>query len=214
MDSLSKLFGSVARVKIMRLFLLNSETVFTKLDIKSKSQVTSEMLAKELARLKSVGLIRQKSFLEKVTQKTKVKVKKGAKVKKAIVKKKRVNGWQLDGAFLYLDALRSLLTDKESLGKGTLVKRFKNVGKIKLLIVSGAFIQDDQSRVDILIVGDALKKNSFSSALRTLESEIGCELRYAFFKTDDFLYRLGLYDKFIRDILDYPHEKLINKLNI
>jgi len=28
------------------------------------------------------------------------------------------------------------------------------------------------------------------------------------------MYRLGMYDRFIRDILEYPHEKAVNKLNI
>jgi hypothetical protein len=51
-------------------------------------------------------------------------------------------------------------------------------------------------------------------AIRDIESEVGKELTYAAFKTDDFIYRLGMYDKFIRDILDYPHEKILDKIGI
>ena len=50
--------------------------------------------------------------------------------------------------------------------------------------------------------------------MKTLESEIGKELRYSYFTTDDFNYRNGMCDKLTRDILDYPHKKLVNKLGI
>ena len=47
-----------------------------------------------------------------------------------------------------------------------------------------------------------------------VEAEIGKELTFASFETADFHYRLGMYDKLIRDILDYPHQKLLDKLNM
>jgi hypothetical protein len=37
----------------------------------------------------------------------------------------------------------------------------------------------------------------------------GAELTYAVFDTKEFLYRLNMYDKLIRDILDYPHEVVL-----
>ena len=36
------------------------------------------------------------------------------------------------------------------------LKRLKRAGRIKLLILSGVFIQETESRVDLLIVGDGL----------------------------------------------------------
>ena len=68
--------------------------------------------------------------------------------------------------------------------------------------------------VDMLIVGDGLKKGAISRIVKTMEAEIGKELVFASFETADFHYRLGMYDKLIRDILDYPHQKLLDKLNI
>jgi hypothetical protein len=32
--------------------------------------------------------------------------------------------------------------------------------------------------------------------------------------TEDFRYRLNAHDRFVRDLFDYPHERLINKLGI
>ena len=59
-----------------------------------------------------------------------------------------------------------------------------------------------------------MKKSAIAKALRALEAEMGKELRYAAFGTKDFSYRLGMYDKFVRDIIDYPHERLIDKVGI
>ena len=39
-----------------------------------------------------------------------------------------------------------------------------------------------------------------------MEAEIGSELVYAIFDTKEFTYRLNMYDKLVRDILDFPHE--------
>ena len=84
----------------------------------------------------------------------------------------------------------------------------------KLIIVAGVFIQEKESRADILIVGDNVKRTSLENTIKTLESEIGKELRYAYFTTDDFRYRLNMYDKLTRDILDYPHKTVLDKLGI
>ncbi len=51
-------------------------------------------------------------------------------------------------------------------------------------------------------------------SLRANALQIGKELNYSVLPTKEFLYRLRMRDKFIRDILDYPHEKILNKLDI
>lgn len=203
MDVLSKLFGSAARVKLMRLFLLNDKRAFTAKEIKSKSKVSLDTMRKELSRLKSADLIEQTTVIEE-----------GKPLKNGKIPKKKVQGYQLNNDFVYLSALRTLVTNSASFSKEAIADRFSRVGRIKLVVLSGIFIDSDRGRIDVLVVGDSFRPGAFDAALKMLESEVGCELRYATFKTDDFLYRLGLYDKFIRDILDYPHDKIINKLTI
>ena len=85
---------------------------------------------------------------------------------------------------------------------------------MKLIIVAGVFIDEQDSRVDVLIVGDKLKKPIIEGVLRRLEAELGKELTYGIMDTMDFEYRFGIYDKFIRDVLDYPHLVVLNKLNL
>jgi len=63
-------------------------------------------------------------------------------------------------------------------------------------------------------VGDNLKRGAIDSVVRGIEAELGKEIIYSVFETDDFKYRLSMFDKLIRDILDFPHQKIVDRLNI
>lgn len=80
---------------------------------------------------------------------------------------------------------------------------------MKLIIISGIFIKNHDSRVDLLIVGDKMKRKKIEEGIKKIEAEIGIELVYAVFETKEFIYRLNMYDKLVRDILDYPHEVVL-----
>jgi hypothetical protein len=107
----------------------------------------------------------------------------------------------MDSSFPYLSALRSLVTEI-ALGKEDVAARFRNCGQMKLIIVSGIFLDESDSRLDILLVGDKLKKPIIEGVLRRLEAELGKELTYGILESGEFDYRYGIYDKFIRDVLD------------
>ncbi len=203
MEILSKLFGSEARVKIIRLFLFNSEEIFDTAMIASKSKVPLHIVRKEIRILESAELIKGKSFI-KTSQK-----KRG---KKLIEIKKKSIGYQLNKGFHHLDGLKQLLTDTKVLEKQNLIKKLSKVGVLKLIIVSGVFTQDENSRLDMLVVGNNINKNTLNNVVKSIEAELGKELVYAYFETPDFQYRMGMYDKLLRDVMDYPHLVLLDKL--
>lgn len=203
---LEKLFGSSARVKIIRLFLFNPEVLFTPGIISRRAKVIPPAVRRELALLKSINLVKQKE----VVVDNVVKLKKG-KIKN---KKKKVQGVALNPSFPFLQAFRNLIISTAPVDRKKLVKDINKVGRVKLLILSGVFTQNNNSRTDLFLVGNAIKEGKLERALKNIEAEIGREITYAVLSTDDFLYRLGMYDRFVRDVLDYPHEKVINKLNI
>ncbi len=198
METLAKLFGGQARIKIMRLFILNPEQLFEMDEIVGRSRVQRAGARRELTHLLGMGFI-----------KSKLVTKEGARGGK-----KKVPGWALNTNFAYLSQIRDLLIDPNLLLQEDLVQRFKPVGKIKLLIISGVFIGADQSRVDIMIVGDKLKKNTVQQVVKGLEAEIGKELNYVLFDSPEFIYRLSMYDKLVCDILDFPHQKLIDNAQL
>ena len=169
--------GSLARVKIMRLFLLNQMVGFTSKDIAKRSRVNLNALRKELKLLTSIGFI-----------------------------KKRSKDYIFNPSFKYGTEMEGLLISSDTVDSESILEIFKKTGKVKLLIVSGIFIKNKDSRVDLLIVGDKLMRGKIEEGVRRLEAEIGTELTYAVFDAKEFAYRLNMYDKLIRDILDFPHE--------
>ncbi len=197
---LEKLFGSQERVKILRLFLLNRNSIFESADVVRRSKVAKNKATRELSILKGIGFIKQKSaYLEKSN-------------KKGVSKKVRIKGWQINLSFPFLTPLERLLFNAELFKDGDLIKRFRNAGKLKLIITSGIFINEEGSRADLLIVGDYIKKPVLDNIVKTIESEIGRELNYGVFETEDFIYRLSVCDKFVRDVLDYTHRKIYNRM--
>ena len=205
METLSKIFSGEERVKVMRLFLFNPEMLFSLDQIVDKTKISAKMAKEEIDILEKSGMIKDRKTVQTVGVK-----KRG----KTLEIKKKISCWHLDPSFEYLMPLQNLLINTRPLRKEEILKRLSNVGKLKMVIVSGVFIQNQDSRVDLLIVGDNLKRGSIDRVVKLMEAEIGKELVFASFETADFHYRLGMYDKLIRDILDYPHQKLLDKLNI
>ena len=205
MEILAKLFGGEVRVKLMRLFLFNPDNNYSLQEIVDKSKSNKKEASKEIINLIKTGIIKKKSITREVQQKKK---------KKIIIKKVHETGYCLDNKFPYLQALKNLLIMVSLHADDTLVKRFSSVGRIKLFIASGVFIQEWDTRVDLLIVGDGLNINKLDAVMKTIESEVGREIIYSAFETEDFEYRYGMHDRLIRDIMDLPHATLVDKISI
>ncbi len=204
-DPLAKIFGSVGRVKIMRLFLVKQSSCLLIDDVKRQTKTITPTVKKELELLTKVGLLKK-------TKCTINEVKRLKKTNKTITKIKP--GYTLNTKFEYLQPLRALLTQVSNEQDEDLKKRIRKTGRIKGLIVSGVFLQDDNSKVDILIVGDSIKHRVLESAIRSSEAELGQDLRYAVFTTNEFKYRLNMRDRLISEVLDSPHKKLLNRLGL
>ena len=205
-ETLGKILGNPARVKIMRFFMLNREQGFEAIDISSRSKIGKDSVKKELALLAAAGFVKKKIFFKEIKDSTK-----GGAGK---VKRKKVQGFFLNQDFPRLEVWSVLIVGSDLIKKEDLLSRFKGVGKIKFLAVSGVFIQNMESRVDIVIVGDNLKRSAAEQVIKGLESEIGKELVYAIFETPEFKYRFDVYDKLVYDILDYPHEIIIDLVGV
>jgi len=190
-DTLGAIFNSPARVKIMRLFLLNTQAVLTPSMVATRSSVAPALVRRELALLARASFITRK--------------------KERRSGKKPIEGWSMNPNFEFIDALEGLLFGTEFIDLADLAKRFKRSGKVKLLLLSGIFNHSPNARLDLLVVGDNLKRTVIDKIIRSLEAEIGKELAYATFDTSEFIYRASMYDKLIRDVIDFPHERVINQ---
>lgn len=193
MEILAKLFDSSHRPKLLRLFLFSSEQAFTKKDVAKKSKVPMSVVGRELNMFDKI------KFIKTGTE---------------TIEGKKQKVWKLNPKFPLIKQLRYLLDIDFEEHRSAMLSRFKNCGNIKLFIIAGALIGDTSGEVDLVIVGDNLKKIPIEQAIKNMEAEAGREFTYALLETREFTYRFDASDKFIRDLLDFPHEKLIQKITL
>lgn len=189
---LGKIFGSVNRVKLMRLFLFSPEISFKLDELVEKSKIKKIDIKKELKNLEDIKFINKK---------------KGKNSKDGFF-------YLFNQNFVYKIQLQDLLINIGLFEKKDLISRFNSIGNIKLFLVSGIFIQDKNSRVDMLLVVDNLKEGSLAQIIKNFEAEIGKEISYAFFNQAEFIYRLNMRDKLICDIINSNNREIVNSLKL
>lgn len=203
METLGKLFGSIGKVKIMRLFIFNPDTPFDAKDVSLRSDVLPQEVALDLRTLEQAGFIRRRPFFKDVVNE---RTEKMSRVK--------ASGWVLDDRFLYATELQNLLVHTVLFSDSDIIKRLSRAGVLKFVAIAGVFIREPESRVDLLVVGDNLKEKVIVNTVHSLEAEVGKEIRYVLLETEDFKYRYGVFDKLVRDVLDYPHRTIIDRVGI
>ncbi len=205
MNELEKLLGSQEKVKLIRMFLANRDTLFQVEDIVKLAKLKSEKVRKELNNLIAANLIiKSKERMAKLPANSKSK-------KLAI---KEYTCYKLNPSFRFINSLTDLMFDFKNANTDVLYDRFKAIGRTKLFIVSGVFLGEDKSRADIMYVGEGIKKNVADKVISDLRAELGRELDIVIFDLEEFNYRYKMFDRFVRDLLAGNHVKIVNKLNI
>ena len=189
MDPLSRLFGSTARLKLLRLFLFNEDLAFATADAAFRSKLSKDAARKEISVLVASGVIKKRTGGKGVA-------------------------YAANRRFTHYDALQEFLRASTNLSDTDFVNTLKKAGSLRLVVVSGLFTGAVETKIDLLIVGDKLEDKPLEAAVRTLEAELGRELRFAAFSTEDFRYRLGVYDRLIRDVMDYPKRIILDKIGM
>ena len=189
MEPLAKIFGSPARLKMLRLFMFNQQSAFAPSEIASRAKLSVEAVRRELADLVASGLLR----------------KKGARA---------AARFQVNPKFEHLAALETFIRETTNVRPQDILASLRRAGVVRLVVLSGFFTGVIEPQVDLLVVGDRLEDKVLVSAVRSLEAELGREIRYASFATEDFRYRRGVYDRLLRDVFDYPHKVLADKIGL
>ncbi|MDD2657796.1 MAG: hypothetical protein PHD04_04035 [Candidatus Pacebacteria bacterium] len=189
MEMLTKIFGSGARLKTLRLFLFNQDSSLTLAEVAERAKITKDIARHEINELLSADLLRKKGTTTP-------------------------SRYQVNARFEHLAALDTFIRDTTSVRPQNIMKALRRAGALKLVVLSGLFTSAVEPQIDLLIVGDHLDERVIIAAVRSLEAELGREIRYASFATADFRYRRGVYDRLLRDVFDYPHRLLIDKIGL
>ncbi len=187
-DPLSKLFGSDARLKLLRLFLFNPAQSFTLSEAAVRIRTDKSETRGELSLLVQSGLLKQN--------------RRGKQIR-----------YEIRTDFTYLLALQNLLLNISTRGEDVREQLYRT-GSFKLIVIAGMFMGEWGTNIDLLVVGDKIKERSFKNQIKKLEAEIGKEIRYTLLSNQEFLYRLNMSDKLMRDVFDFPHRIVLDKFDI
>lgn len=186
-EVLESIFGSKAKTRILRFFLLNFEKDYTVADIAKKNMLAVASTRKEINELKKIKFLVEK-------------VKKGTK------------SYSLDQDFCFYSELKSLFAKSTASPDSKSLARIKTIGDVKLALISGIFLNYPKSKVDMVLVANNVSRGKLKSVMSTLEAEIGKEVSFVLMSSEEFKYRLDMLDRFLLDFMEGTHVELIDKI--
>lgn len=189
-----QLFGSKARVKILRLFLVSSEPIHYYL--REICRITGEHLnsvRRELDNLEKLGLV----IKEKASSSDK-----GGKI-----------FYKINKDFILYSELRTLFVKSQLLLEKSLIHGLEEVGNVQLLVLSGGFTGNEKAASDLLIVG-RIKNHKLAKLIKKFEKELGRDINYTVLTSAEFNYRRELTDMFLYNILEGKKVILIDNFGI
>jgi DNA-binding Lrp family transcriptional regulator len=198
-DPLSILFGSTARVKLLRFFLFNPSKEFLFDDISRRAKLVRRTARTEISALEKAGVIKQKTIYIEVEGKK---------------KKMKAVGYALNKDFQELQALQTFLFETAPIDGKNLLRHLRQAGSLDFVGISGVFVRDFEQRLDVLLSMKKFSQAKVEKAIRSLEAEVGIEIRFAAMSSEDLMYRVGMYDKLTRDFFDYNHQVLVDKIGV
>lgn len=203
-QTLEKLFDSPVKVKLLKFFLRNYGNEFQTKEVINRLRIKPQLASSHIRKLLDIGFLSEKNIARSKRA--------GSKKRAAKSQKKRLIS--ANPKFEFFPELKNLVLKSSPASKEKLLENIKSLGRIKLALISGVFINSENSRADLLLVCDNIKENKLRAYLKNLEAEVGKEVEYVVFTTEEFNYRKDMFDKFLRDILEGPRELLINKLRL
>ncbi len=181
------LFGSKARARLIRFFLVNPGTEFSASEVVEKTLISRSDVTRELARLTKMKLLFERS----------------RKGKKCFV---------VNEEFPFYTELKSLVSKLNIHAQSQVFRKLKIIGEVKLILISGLFLNYPKSKVDMILVVNNINRTKLKHAIVHLEAEVGREIRFVLMNSEELHYRLNMLDRFFIEFLEGPYEGVVNKV--
>lgn len=182
---LEQLFGSRTRVKLLRLFLTRNDDRFY---VREISRVVDEQInsvRRELNNLEDIGLL-----LSETEDKKKY--------------------YRVNQDFPLFSELRTVVFKSRITLEKEFIQSIKSLGSIDYMSLTGYFVNDDSSQVDIFVVG-TVNRTRLIKLLERFREVFGTQLRFTVMDRDEYLYRRDVTDKFLYQILNGKQIVLIDR---
>ncbi|MEI6237279.1 MAG: transcriptional regulator [Candidatus Saccharibacteria bacterium] len=207
---IEQLFGSKTRVKLLQLFYQNPNRSFYVREITRKIDEQINSVRRELANLLSIGIITSDTNNNRLYYEVSQTYEHYPALSSIFGGKKFKASKKDKASKETTDEAESADVEPTENIKDPFVADLLKAGNIRLAIYTGQFTRDDQSGVDILIVGD-VNRSAIDNLVADLEISEKKDLRYSVFAPEEFKYRKQVNDRFISDILVSKKIVLIDK---
>lgn len=176
---LNQLFGSDARVKILNIFLTKPDGQYYLRQLARDLDLQVNSVRRELLNLETLGLIIQLAHE---------------------LKSKEKKYYTVNRDFILFNEIKSLFIKAQMLSSNEFAENVQKICTPKLLILTGFFTGDLESKTDILIVG-RINKDKFTKLIKELEESVGREINYTIMDEKEFFYRQAIFDVFLHKIM-------------
>lgn len=180
---LKRLFTSNTRIKLLTLFLLKPDEEFFIRELTRKLAEQINSIRRELDNLKRMGFLKTKT-------------------------KNRKKYYYTNKNFIFLEELKSMFIKALSSNEN-IAEEIKKMGEIKVLVISGLFVEQPTRTVDILIVGK-IDRERLTQYLNN-EIKTSRPVKFSIMTEEDYKYRLSCNDKFITEIINDPTNQVAVK---
>lgn len=188
---IEQLFGSKMRVRLLRLFINNPHEKFFVREIGRRVGAQIHAVRRELENLIKIGII----TIDEASSKG---------IKKYYV---------LNPDSYFYPELRLLLMKSQAFVEKSFTERVKDCDGLKYVALMGYFTGDDDARVDVCMIATE-KMSELIDMIKSLEHDVGKELRYTFFTEHEFRYRMSIADSFVWRILDAKKVVALNTMDL
>ncbi len=115
--------------------------------------------------------------------------------------------------FVLYEEIRALIVKAQLLYEKDFIEKLQTAGRPKLLILTGLFVNNNNSPVDLLVVG-RLNKSKLIKQINNLEKELGLEVNFTIMDLKEFKYRRDITDVFLYEILEGKKLVVIDELDL
>jgi hypothetical protein len=189
---IEQLFGSKTRVKLLQLFYSNPNRSFYVREITRKIDEQINSVRRELSNLLSIGIISSDTNNNRLY-------------------------YEVNQSYEYFQPLSMIFgSGVRDMSKGTVkdpATDVKSLGNVELALYTGHFTRDENSGIDMLIVGD-VNQTKVTKFVADTEREEGQELRFTVMTPKEFAYRQRVNDRFLAVVLGSKVQVVVDKKQV
>ncbi len=184
---LSDIIDTDSQAELLAFFMTATPRSFSVLELSRRLGISSQVIQAEASHLEKQNIFKTFS-------------------------KNRVTFYLLNQRHALVSQLKESFKREHSQWPDELSSSLKKLGNLSGIFLSGVFVGRPELVVDLLLVGH-VNEAQLNKFLKTTSKQFGGELNYSIMSAEEFVMRRDTFDRFIKDIFDYPHIVLLDKSN-